>query len=358
MQVPLEGLAARLEKALPGLAWVHSDEALLELEACDSLRAAFRRAGASERQVHQVERHFDWQALAMGSGNLSLFASQSLVELRLSKKPTAEIGEALAHWCNGLDENTKVIVSSPRLDKKLTESKWMQALQAWAQGVWLIPIYAVTEDRLGPWIVQRLQAQGQKVTPGTLAFLTQQVQGNLLAAHQELRKLALLCPPGLLAEEDVRSAVSDVARYSTFDVAQAMLEGQASKALRALHHLQAEGETVILALWAITQALRTLDGLLRALGAGEPWANAARSHGLFAQREQPYRSALQRLRKDQWPAVIQRALREAAEVDRMAKGLTSPDMLDAWNGLERVVLRVAGLHVLEANPSPILNPVA
>jgi DNA polymerase III subunit delta len=353
MEVNANQLAQRLKQGAPGLILLHGDEALLMLEAADQARNAFRAAGAQERQVFVVERHFDWSELTHRSGSMSLFATQQLIEVRLPKKPGVELGEPLAQWVETLSADVRVIISMPRLDKRLQNSAWMQRIDSASIKTWIVPIYSVDFDRLPQWIGQRLAAQDQRAEPRLLEFLAQRVEGHLLAAHQEIQKLALLCPPGLLDEAQVRAVVLDVARYDAYDLCDAMLEGDAARALRCLAGLQAEGLAVPLVLWAVAQALRNLAGLCRLLKQGEPWAQATRMVGLFAPRDKPYRAALERLRAQDWAAALQIALRDAAEVDRMSKGITHDShLLDAWHGLERIVMRVAGVALPEPEALP------
>lgn len=332
MQIKLEGLDAALARRLPPLAWVHGDEALLVIEAADAIRAAFRAAGHTEREVLVVDRGFRVDALLAQAGTMSLFAESRLIELRLSGKPGKELGDALAALAASGDESTRVLVSGPRLDRAATGSAWFAELDRNALSV---AVYPVERARLGQWIAARLARQGQRLDAGTLAFVADRVEGNLLAAQQEILKLGLLFGRGQLAGEDVRQAVLDVARYDAFGVGEAMLAGDAARALRTLDGLAAEGQAVPLVLWAMAEAIRNLWRLSQARDRGENPAQLTRSLRIYPPRDRAYLDAVRRLDT----AAAERAMRVAAEVDRMAKGVAPGD---PWAAMAHLAMAIAG----------------
>jgi DNA polymerase III subunit delta len=344
IEVAQAQLRTRLTQKPCGLFWVHGDEPLLMIEAADMVRQAYRQQGASERSVFTPGRGFDWSLLDEAAGSMSLFASVQIIEIRLAKKPITELGEPLARWASRLSDDVKVIVSSPRLDKRLMASPWFKQVFSHPQGSWLTAVYPIDQDQLGRWINMRLGHQQQSADPAVLQFLVQRVEGNLLAAHQEIKKLGLLCPPGKLDEQAVRAAVLDVARYNAFDLCDAMLQGDANRATRCLSGLQAEGEAIPKLLWAVAAALRTGITVCDLLLEGQSWPNASRQAGLWAPRDKPYRDAVNRIRPAQLRPILITALQEAAQVDRISKGLKADtSMIDGWHGIERLVMRVAGL---------------
>jgi DNA polymerase-3 subunit delta len=332
MQIRPEGLDAALGKGLAPLSWVHGDEPLLRIEATDQLRAAMRRAGHDEREVFNVERGFRVEMLLAQTQAMSLFASNRIIELRLNAKPSKELGTALAQAASTLDESTRLLISSPRLDRATTDSAWFRELDRHAL---IIPVYPVERARLPQWIAQRLGKQQQQADQQTLEFLAERVEGNLLAAHQEIRKLGLLFPAGRLPSDGVREAVLNVARYDAFGLADAMLAGDIGRTLRSLDGLRAEGEAPPLVLWALSEAIRNLARLSEARDAGRAPAAMMRELRIFGPRETLYQRALQRLDRKQ----LQTALQSAAGIDRIVKGISQGD---AWSAMTSLATSLAG----------------
>ena len=339
MQLRPEGLDAALEGAPPAVVWIHGDEPLLRIEATDAVRRALRAGGFDEREVFTVERGFKVEALLAQTQSLSLFATRRLIELRTSAKPTRELGQAIAQAAAAISEDTRMLVSGPRLDRATTDSAWFAELDRLA---WIVPVYPVERARLPQWIAQRLARQRQQADPQTLEFLAERVEGNLLAAHQEIRKLGLLFPEGRLPAEGVRGAVMNVARYDAFGLAEAMLAGDVARTLRSVDGLRAEGEAEPLVLWALADAIRNLARLAEARDAGRAPASLMRELRIFGQREALYLQALRRLDRER----LARALQAAAGIDRIVKGLTRGD---AWDEMTSLATSVAGAPVLSGN---------
>lgn len=336
MQVRADDLAAALERRAPPMVWVHGDEPLLAIEACDALRRAWRARGYDERQVFDAGRGFKVDALLAETRALSLFASNRLIELRMTGKPTKELGQALATAGGALDDSTRLLVSSPRLDRATTQSSWFGEVDRVG---WVVQVFPVERAQLPQWIARRLAAQKQRADPATLLFLGERVEGNLLAAHQEIRKLGLLFPEGALPEDEVRQAVMNVARYDAFGLADAMLAGDAARTLRSLDGLRAEGEAEPLVLWAIAEAVRNLARLDHLRASGRPPSQAMRELRIFGPRERLYEQALRRLDR----TAILAALQEAARTDRIIKGLIRGD---AWAAMTRISSSIAGTPAL------------
>lgn len=336
-QVRPDALAAALQRRIPAVVWVHGDEPLLVIEATDLARQAMREAGFQERQVFAVDRSFRVEALVAETRALSLFASSRILELRLSGRPGKELGEVLAEAAASLDDTTRLLLSGPRLERTVTESAWFGQLD---RAGLVVPVFPVERAQLPRWIAQRLGAAGQRADEATLAFLAERVEGNLLAAHQELRKLALLFPEGELPAQEVRQAVLNVARYDAFGLAEAMLAGDAARALRSVDGLRAEGEAEPLVLWAIADAIRNLHRLAGSSGDGRALSQRMRELRIFGPRERLYERALQRLDV----RTLGAALQEAARIDRIIKGLIADD---AWAAIARLATMIAGAPALD-----------
>ena len=339
MQIRADQLTSHLQKGLRPIYTVWGDEPLLAQEAGDAIRAAARAAGCSERQVHTVAgAHFDWSGLLGASQAMSLFSDKQLIEIRIpSGKPGKDGSEALQRYCEHLGSEVITLVQLPKLDRQQQQAAWFNALDG--AGV-MVRVDTIERKALPQWIAQRLAAQGQRVQGGeagqhTLAFFSDRVEGNLLAAHQELQKLALLYPPGELEFEQIEAAVLNVARYDVFKLGEAVLAGQVARALRMLDGLEAEGEAAVLVHWTLSSDILALKRVKDAVNAGRPLPMALREARVWGAKERLFERAVPLLTDN---AVAQ--LVEAAQVcDGLVKGLKHPDWpIEPWEGLKRLVL--------------------
>ena len=341
MQLAASQLTPHLHKGLRSLYTVHGDEPLLIQEAADAIRAAARTQGYSERTVHTVAgAHFDWSEVLAAGGSLSLFADKQIVEVRVpSGKPGKEGGPALQQLAESAQGNdsTLTIVLLPRLDKMTRGGAWFTALDSFGITVQVEP---VERNALPQWIAQRLQQQGQRVAGGeegqrTLQFFADRVEGNLLAAHQEIQKLALLYPEGELGFDKVESAVLNVARYDVFKLSQAVLAGQAARVQRMLDGLQAEGEAEVLVHYTLAEDIRALKRVKDAMAAGRPLPMALREQRIWGPKERLFERVLPRLTM----TMLDNLLRSAHLVDGIVKGLKAPDWpTDGWQALHRLAM--------------------
>jgi DNA polymerase III subunit delta len=339
VQVRADQLPALLQRGLKPLYLVYGDEPLLAQEAGDLIRSAARAAGFDERKVFNVSgAHFDWSGVFGASQALSLFAQRQLIEIRIpSGKPGKDGSEALQRYVQHLSDDVLTLVQCPRLDGQQTKSAWFAALDGAGLAVRVEP---VARAALPGWIAQRLARQGQQVMPGeagqrTLAFFADCVEGNLLAAHQEMQKLALLYPAGELSFEQVEAAVLNVARYDVFKLGEAVLAGRVARALRMLDGLRAEGESPVLVHWTLAEDIRALQRVHEALAEGRPLPLALREARVWGQREKLFERALPLL----GPLTLQQLVRAASLCDGLVKGLKHPDWpADPWDGLRRLML--------------------
>jgi DNA polymerase-3 subunit delta len=343
MQVAAAQLAGQLQRGLKSLYTLHGDEPLLIQEAADAIRAEARAQGCSERTVHTVAgAHFDWSEVLASGGSLSLFADRQLIEIRVpSGKPGKDGSQVLQQIAQAAQDNdsTVTLVILPRLDAATQKGAWFAALDSF--GV-MVRIEPVERKALPQWIAQRLQLQGQHVASGeegqrTLQFFSDRVEGNLLAAHQEIQKLALLHPQGELSFDQVESAVLNVARYTPFKLAEAVLGGQGLRVQRMLDGLQAEGEAAVLVHWALAEDIRTLHRIRTAMDAGRPLPMALRENRVWGVKEKLMERALPLLSMAQ----LSRWLEDAHLVDGIVKGLKSPGWpADPWQALQQMAMRV------------------
>jgi len=314
------------------------DEPLLMMEAIDALRALARTSGFTEREVLVQDRYFDWAALISAGQTMSLFGDRRFIELRMpTGKPGREGAESLKQFAEQMAQSsnrvdTIVCIILPRLDTKTKTSAWFTALDE--SGV-TVQIDSIDRIALPSWIAQRLKNQAQEVEAGesgqrALQFMADQVEGNLIAAHQEIQKLALLYPTGKLSEEQIRSAVLKVARYDIFELTESILSGDAARLNRMLDGLQGEGEPLPLILWSVSDELRTLNRVQAGLGTGEALPNLLRNYRIWGKREKLYPAALKRIA----PKKLKQAMILAANLDKQAKGLMVREMpTNPWDGL-------------------------
>ena len=314
------------------------DEPLLMMEAIDALRALARTSGFTEREVLVQDRYFDWAALISAGQTMSLFGDRRFIELRMpTGKPGREGAESLKQFAEQMAQSsnrvdTIVCIILPRLDTKTKTSAWFTALDESGMAVQIDSIDRIT---LPSWIAQRLKKQAQEVEAGesgqrALQFMADQVEGNLIAAHQEIQKLALLYPTGKLSEEQIRSAVLKVARYDIFELTESILSGDAARLNRMLDGLQGEGEPLPLILWSVSDELRTLNRVQAGLGTGEALPNLLRNYRIWGKREKLYPAALKRIASKK----LKQAMILAANLDKQAKGLMVREMpTNPWDGL-------------------------
>jgi DNA polymerase-3 subunit delta len=337
MQLKLDALPAHLARgALKPVYTVSGDEPLRVLEAADAIRAAARQAGYSEREVAHADARTDWSQLQGAANGLSLFATRRILELRLpGGRPGKSGAEGLAALAAGANDELLLLVTLPKLERASRDSAWAAALER--HGVW-IDVPKVERAELPAWIAARLARQQQQGPRAALEFLADRVEGNLLAAHQEVQKLALLHPPGALTLQQVTDSVLNVARFEIFGLPQAMLAGDRPRVLRMMDGLRAEGEPLPLLLWAISEELRTLLRLRSLLDRGTGFAQAAREVWVRREKEAATQRAAQRLDAVRLAQLLVRC----AAVDRVFKGLRAPQAdSDPWLELTDIALTVA-----------------
>lgn len=327
MQIKGEQLASHLDRALGALYIVYGDAPLLVLEAADAIRATARKQGYDEREVLTALFGFDWGQLTAATSNLSLFGGKKLIDLRIpTGKPGKEGSSALTAYCQRMSADNILLVTLPQLDWKEEKAVWFATL---AQAGVAIKFSAPPLNELPGWIAARLARQRQQADEEGLRFMAERVEGNLLAAHQEIQKLALLHPAGRLSAADIRDAVLNVARYNIDDLREALLSGDLQRFARTLEGLQQEGEAPPLVLWAMTEEIRALAQIKAGLARNLPFDSVCKELRIWGARAQQIRRAASAVSA----RAIKSALELAATIDRRTKGL---DTGDVWEGFLRL----------------------
>lgn len=336
MKISGDHLASSLARGLRPIYLISGDEPLLVNEAADAVRAQARADGYAERELHVVERGFDWNALLTESRALSLFSQRKIVEIRMANPtPGEQGGAAIAELANDPAPDTLVLVITGKLDGRTLNARWASAIDK--QGV-LVQVWPVELARLPGWIRQRLDRHGLQAEPAAAALLAERVEGNLLAAHQEVEKLALLLPAGVVTAQSVLDAVADSARFDVLQLGEAAMRGQAARAIRILTGLRGEGVEAVLALWAVNKDLQWIARAQYLMQRGQSADAAMNAIYVWRPRQPAMRQALQRLS----PQSVRALLLDASRVDRAIKGVLHAD---AWVELESLVASMAGVRV-------------
>ena len=362
MQLASAQLSEHLQRGLKSLYTLHGDEPLLQQECADALRAHARQLGYTERTVHTVAgAHFDWSEVLASGGSLSLFADKQIVEVRIpSGKPGKDGSVALQQMAERAqgDDSTLTLVLLPKLDSLTTKGAWFGALESFGVTIRLDPL---DRRNLPAWIAQRLQQHSLQVAPGeegqrTLHFFADRVEGNLLAAHQEIQKLALLYPtlnprqPTVLSFDQVENAVLNVARYDVFKLSESVLAGQGLRVARMLDGLEAEGTAEVLVHWALAEDIRSLKRVKDAMAAGRPMPMALKENRVWGAKEKLFERVLPHTDE----ATLTNLLQGAHKVDGIVKGLKQPDWpADGWQALHRLAgMLCANCAAPQAGRSP------
>ena len=332
MKIQANQLSSYLKKDLAPCYLVTGDEHLLVAEALDSIRLAARDKGFTSRESHVATRYFDWASLAASSANLSLFAEQRIIELRLpTGKPGTEGSKAIVALVDQLGPDLMLIVSAPKLETKATSAKWVKTLVA--NGVFL-PIWPVDLRELPRWVDTRMRAAGLQPDRAAAALIADRVEGNLLAANQEIEKLRLLLGEGPVSAEEVADAVANSTRYDVYKLVDAALSADAQRAVKILGGLRAEGVEPIIVFWALGRELRMLAGLADAIQQRVDLGAAMQKARVWRNRQGLVRSCVSRVPDGAFHHLLQAVGRG----DAAAKGQLRAD---PWQLATDIVLGLA-----------------
>lgn len=342
MKIKPEQLQTHLQRALrnnqlPSVFVISGDEPLLSQEAADAIRATARELGYNEREIFDIDARFDWNPVFNQTSSLSLFGDKKILELHIPKgKPGDKGSKAICELCETADDNNLILVILPKLEKSTYQSKWLKTLES--TGIH-IQVWPVDSQYLPKWIGHRLSQAGIQANSEAIQILAERVQGNLLAAMQEIDKLKLLASDGKVDSAIMSSVVADSARHDPFEFVDKALAGDAQSAARALRGLQNEGTEPLSILWVIARELRTLNKASQQIIDGIQTDVALKKAGVWDRRIPLFRKAIKRLS----PAHLRMLMHQTSAIDRAVKGLRKADI---WDELATLVLSVAGSQTL------------
>ena len=341
MQLRFDQLAGHLQQELKPVYLVTGDEPLQHAEATDAIRGAARERGHTTREVFDAAADFDWGRLGEAADSLSLFADKRLVDLRLpSGRPGREGGAALRAWCERPPDDTVLLVAAGRIDPQSRKSAWYRAIENAGA---VITVWPIDPSRLPDWIARRMRARGLEPSTDAVALLAARVEGNLLAAAQEIDKLVLLGGTGPVDADRVAAAVADSARWSIFDLTEAVVAGQAARVARIVNGLRGEGTQPPMLIWALHRELDQLAAVAAMIESGRTPAAAMKAAGIWQRRQASFGRAVQRFGAGDWGALAGRCGR----LDRLAKGAAEGSV---WDELLECALTAAGVRMPRLAP--------
>jgi len=337
MKLRPDQLSGHLQKQLAPIYFVGGDEPLQVQESCDAIRAAAREQGYTEREVMTVERGFAWDEIMQAADSMSLFGDKKILELRLpTGKPGDQGGKVLRQYAERPSEDTLLMVICGKLDAATLRTKWAQELEK--AGV-LIQVWPIEAARLHDWVQARMRQQGLQASNEAITILVERVEGNLLAAAQEIDKLLLLYGPTRLEAEAVADAVADSARYSIYNLVDTALTGRADKTLHMLNGLRSEGVDPVLVLWALSREIRSLSNMALDIRKGSAIEAVLSQQRVWEKRKPMVREALKRHGLGRWFGFLQ----HCAKIDRLIKG---QELGKPWDELLQLGLSIAGKQAI------------
>ena len=341
MRLKAEQLNSHLSQGSLAPAYLISgDEPLLLQEAADAIRITAKAQGYTERELLHVETGFDWNIVLTEANSLSLFSEKKILEIRIPNgKPGDKGSKTLQEYASNSNPDTLLLITTPKLDGNATRSKWVKALEGLGA---FIQLWPVTANQLPQWINKRLQQAGILANRQAVAILAERVEGNLLAAAQEIEKLKLLIPEGEIDADTMSTIVADSARFNVFTLVDKAMQGESQGACRTLRGLREEGAEATVILWALTRELRTLLKANEALASGDHMDWVLKNLGVWEKRKPLIKDAIRRLSTGQ----IRQMLKLAGGIDRAIKGMRNASY---WDELTTLILMLCGTQTLPPN---------
>ena len=330
MNVRPDQLQSVITRSVYPVYMVSGDEPLQQMESLDMIRSYLREHDFSEREVLDVDAQFDWQRLMEDAASMSLFATRRIVELRLpSGKPGRQGSQALKDYLERPPEDTVLIVNAGKIDGSAKKSAWFKSID---QNGIVVQCWPVPVDRLSGWLSQRFKMRDMEADADVLSYISQHVEGNLLAADQEIEKLYLLLGPGKISYADVAEAVTSQSRYSVFELVDMLLTGNTSRVIKILAGLKAEGVVPVVVNWALAKDIRLLSQVAADMSSA---AFILKRSGVWESRVAMFKSCLSRHRQRSFDMMLKRC----AYIDAISKGMIDAN---AWDEIETLCVRLAG----------------
>jgi DNA polymerase-3 subunit delta len=341
MRIAIDDIATSLSKlgddALPKIILINGNEPLLVEEALDKLRLVLRDRGFSERLKYQVETGFDWGKVTGAGQSMSLFSERRLIELRVPKSLGAPGTKALTEFCNQPPQDDILVVIMPALDKRQRSAKWAKLVENTG---WVADCYDISPQQFPRWLKMRLQSRALRVENGVVDLLAEQLEGNLLAAAQEIDKIQVLADNGAVTLKLLTESLADQARFDVYTLTDVCLLGDFNRALRIKQRLQMEGVEPVIVVWALVRELRTMAAISSALSRGENQASVFKQFRIWSKREAVVGTALKRLVSREWYQLLQ----NAAKLDQSIKGQRFSEVGDAWQQIEFLCGGICGIN--------------
>lgn len=330
MNVRPDQLKSMINKTIYPVYMVSGDEPLQQMESLDLIRAFLRDKEFDEREVLDVDAQFDWQRLSDEAANMSLFASRRIVELRLpSAKPGRQGSQALKDYLSRPPEDTVLIINAGKIDGNSKKSAWFKSVD---QNGLVVQCWPVPIDRLSPWLKQRFALRDMDADSEVLSYISQHVEGNLLAADQEIEKLFMLLGPGKISYADVAEAVTSQSRYSVFELVDMLLEGNVPRVIRIIAGLKAEGTVPVVINWALAKDIRLLAQVSQDMASA---GFQLKRSGVWDSRVVLFKSCMSRHN----PRLFRLMLKRCSYIDAVSKGMIDANV---WDEIETLCVRVAG----------------
>mgnify|MGYP003647970503 CR=1 FL=1 len=333
----LDQLNAALKKSIAPVYLVTGDETLLISEACDSIRQHAQKQGYIERELHHTDAGFQWDALNHSANSMSLFSDKKIIEIRVHNGKPGDAGsKAIVEYCQHADDQNLLLLVLPKIDKRSQNTKWFKAVEATGA---TISVWPISAQQLPSWIEQRMQRHGLSADRDAIDILCAKIEGNLLAAAQEIEKLKLLSDDTHITAQTMADAVTDSARYDVFTLVDKALMGDSRAAVTSLQGLRGEGTEPTLILWALSREIRTIALIKESMENGKSFGFCAKQAGVWDKRQSVIQHAVQRLHIKQ----VHTLVRKSGLADKMIKGIVRGD---AWSELVDIVLSLAGTQAL------------
>jgi len=336
----VEALCSLESGKIPPIILVNGNEPLLIEEMLDQAREALKKVGFSERITYQLDAAFEWSNVTNVGMEMSLFSERRIIELRVPKSLGVAGTKAISEYCQKPSEQDLLLVIMPSLDKRQRQAKWLKSIDACG---WVVDCFEVSQQQFPNWVKKRLQTRSLRVENGVLELLVEYLEGNVLAAAQEIDKLKVLAKDGAVTHELVSASLADQARFDVYALTDVCLQGNLSRALRIKQRLQTEGIEPVIVVWALVKEVRVLAELSANLSAGGNKGMLFKQHRIWSKREPLVNSALQRIDSEQWLQILE----NAAYLDQTVKGQRTSEPGSVWHQIEKLCASICGVEAVK-----------